>query len=152
MSDPGYAPRLAGDWHDDDGTVIDSLIELSQTPADETAADVVTPSHAGYEPPRKPNRLVTGYLTVSQSLVPVMLLPADTDRTSLTVLVTGGAASDAVYLADDPSDLAYFGGSGSSVRVAAGVSIGMSGYYGPLYMVPGTVAGTINVSWWAVTK
>lgn len=152
MSDPTWSPRLAGNYQDDDGTVIQSLTIETDTPPNENAAAVMVDDHSAYRPAKLPNRFLSGYRTVSQTLTPELLCPADTSRTGVNVMVTGGSATDAVFIADDPGKLQYFGSSGASIRVPANVAVSLSDFRGPVYFVPQTVAGTVTVSWWSVTE
>lgn len=109
-------PTLAGDWHDDDGQVIDSLLDENTD-----GAKNPPPATEPFVPPRpeiKPLtrivgteiKMTSGTPTV-QSDQPVMVLPADLNRKQFGIRVnsigTGGVGaglgSDVVRWGSDPN-------------------------------------------------
>ena len=97
---PEYgAPKLAGDSHDDDGQVIDSFfIETDQPPT----IPAETPAVTHMKPPRRTNRLVSGFQVIDLNTLntSMQILAADIDRVSVTVKVNGVGATDSIRIAD----------------------------------------------------
>ena len=98
-------PKLAGDWLDDDGTVMDDLLRNQSDPP--TPADL--PVSVGDLPTVKPpvvNRLVCRNYSIPKvaGAPPVMLLASDPNRTSL-VLKGLSSSGDLFVISSDANDL-----------------------------------------------
>lgn len=141
---------------DDDGPVIDSFfIETDNPPNMETALEPV-PAPPKENPPR-PDRLLTGTFTVSQGgfTSPVMVLPADANRKSLTLAAMSAAATatftDFVLISDE-NGIAGNPTGAFRLRPIQG-AVFMDGYTGAIWAFPGaSITATIELTWVAVTR
>lgn len=157
MSYPGpIIPEVFGtqDKKDDDGQVIDSLLIETDAPPDlKTATQLVDAPETPKIP--RPSRLLTGNITLVSTLVsPVMILPADTNRKSVTLSVLSTAASpnalvEYVSVADNNGVLNTT--SAWNLRNAA-IPVTLYDYTGALWVFPATtITAAIELTWVAVT-
>jgi hypothetical protein len=116
-------PTLAGDWKDDDGEVIDSLLDENTDGAKNPPPATESFSFAGETPSVTTRilgttiRLASGVVTAGQittpSQVPVQVLTPDANRKSLHIHcnaiaadgTSAGLGSDVVRFSDDPGKL-----------------------------------------------
>ena len=146
-------PTIAGDHADDDGPVLDSLVEQSAEPPapKPTTAPPAAPAPTP-DRPRTPSRLLTGSMTINDSHGAVLLLPADPDRKNLTLSVmSAGTAPEAngVRIAEDSGRVMT---DGASLVLPNGRTWdSVTGYTGAVWAaVTGT--GALFVTWAAVTR
>lgn len=101
-------PVLAGDHHDDDGTVLDSLVqEQSEAPA-RTELPRETPTQRVVPTVPAPTRMFTTTLTTPMGGygAPVMLMPADPWRKHLYITFnTDNNTKDQFLIGDSPSNV-----------------------------------------------
>lgn len=150
--DPVPRPTLAGDWSDDDHAVLESLTNdhaEPPTPAQLPAAPIA-PTHT----PRKISRLLTvsetfdpAWGNVAGGFVPIMILPADPDRTSLSVIVNTAASS--ILFGDDAGKLQS---TRSAAVVATANPVRDIPHTGPVWLnLPLAAAAAVQVTVIAVT-
>lgn len=160
MSEPTYAPRLAGDPMDDDGQVIDSLLVEVDNPPEPLPDAAVDPQRSKVRP-RKTGRLLTGTMlvlptwnTANGGNGPVPILPADPDRKTFRIQVQGANAGDYILFADDTGKLQVESGGARLYATAAGNERDLDWLSGPLWIVPGASnnAAGVYFSWWSVTE
>lgn len=141
-------PTLAGDPHDHDAEIINSL--------DQDKAEPPKPADLPREPAeplaeRKAiQRLITGSLNLDPTWAAQLLLPADASRTHLRLTISSPVAADVVLLADDAGKLSSPGSAGQIV--ASSLRAVELPYTGPLWAACPTTAQPVTVSWMAVTK
>ena len=144
-------PTIAGDHADDDGPVLDSLVEQSAEPPapKPTTAPPAAPAPTP-DKPRTPSRLLTGSMTINGTHGAVLLLPADPDRRNLTIsVVTATPELNRVRIAEDSGRVMTDGASLVLPNGRAWDSA--AGYTGAVWAaVPD--AGTAFVTWAAVTR
>lgn len=151
-------PTIAGDHADDDGPVLDSLVEQSaEPPAPKPAtAPPVAPAPTP-DRPRTPSRLLTGSMTINDSHGAVLLLPADPDRKNLSLSVMSAGTPDApvtpeangVRIAEDSGRVMT---DGASLVLPNGRNWdSVPGYTGAVWAAV-TGVGTLFVTWAAVTR
>jgi len=118
-NDPDTPDGLyVGDFKDDDGKVIDSFFIETDAPAEpQIEAIKQRPLAASI----KPTRLLNDTVTLKVGDAPVMLLPADANRKSLTMLMTtptgSATATDYVNIADNVGNVSLAQQSGVSSGV-----------------------------------
>lgn len=154
LESPDFKNLYLGDTRDDDGTVIDSFLIETDTPATPVTepispAPLITPPSWG--------RLLTGSFVVTTALLaPWMVLPADTRRKSVTLSALSLAASPTAYaeyvqLSDENGKVLGMSG-GYNLRHGKDPLV-LMGYTGPLYVFPAaTITAGIEISWIAVTE
>lgn len=144
-------PTIAGDHADDDGPVLDSLVEQSaEPPAPKPATAPPAAPAPTPDRPRTPSRLLTGSMTINDSHGAVLLLPADPDRKNLTIAVMpAGTEANGVRIAEDSGRVMT---DGASLVLPSGRTWdSVPGYTGAVWAaVTGT--GALFVTWAAVTR
>lgn len=80
------------DLKDDDGQVIDSLLIETDAPPDPAKGEMSFDKPAPTLP-KIPTRLLTGYQNFTATTDPIMILPADPSRKSVTLTVFSAAAA-----------------------------------------------------------
>lgn len=80
-------PNLAGNPHDDDGRVFDSLFEANPDPTmKEVAAALPYEKPAHIDEPKRGTRLITGTMAINgDQSAPMLLLPADPKRKHVVI-------------------------------------------------------------------
>lgn len=145
-------PELAGLEMDDDGQVIDSLVEPISAPP--------PPEHQPTEPlsvtpkPRAHTRLLTGTATLLASWGAIPLLPADPSRVSLAVYAYAvDGSAQPVRLADDPGKIQADGGAITFYTVTPTLALParLSGHTGPVWIGAPDATQDILVTFVAVT-
>lgn len=147
-------PVLAGDAHDDDGQVLDSIVQPANPPTIEQlpVATIDTPKRT----PRPLTRTITSTQTVLPSFGPVQVLPADADRESLSITVRTpeGVTTTYARLADDSSKVGS--DMGAFVLIPNQNNVGvLAGHTGPVWVAAvdtGAADAAVTVSVVAVTE
>lgn len=149
--DEALAPVLAGDPHDDDAQIIDDFFEPASGPADPAASKEDFDDHSQVSRPRI-TRVLSGYQAISTTFVdPILAMPADANRKSVTIRFTSTTATDYVLVADEANKcITPSTSSGQAGQVLAGADITLGDHTGAVWFARG--AGTGVVSWWAVTS
>lgn len=143
MSSPTFVPLNTGDTADDDGQVIDSLLEETNAPPTPLIEPIREPEPV---PAKVPGRMLTGNTTIDPSWSgATLLLPSDINRTRLHIRAHGTAVDAYVRVAGDPGELSMGG------RLYGGDDQPWDGYTGPV-LIDCVGAAPVNVSWWAVTS
>jgi hypothetical protein len=151
MSDTPVAPTLAGDPHDPDARVLDSLVEQHAAPP--TAAEDPTGPPTPLVKPLRTTRLLTGAIKPLAAWGPILALPADDSRTVLELVMYSATATDVLYVADDPGKLQANGG---ALVMVPNVRVSLPGHTGPVWVAvpnaPDTaVVGPVRLTYAAVT-
>jgi len=140
-------PPIAGDVHDDDARVLDSLVESHAEPP--TVREQPTAPVEALRQPEPETRLLTGTVTLLPGWDAMPLLPADASRTALTVSAYSTVSGEAIRLADDRGKL-FSPSQSFMVRHEASFS---GPHTGPVWIVADPAAtGTLTVTYVAVTK
>jgi hypothetical protein len=143
-----------GNPHDDDGQVIDSLVQEVDTPADVTR--VTQPiSVRQLDKPAPRGRIITGNIVLTTTFTPIQVLPADANRKSVTLQALSTAASptalvEYISIADTSGKV----NTTSALNLRHGKDpMTLNDYTGPVWAVvgPSSTAG-IELSWVAVTR
>jgi hypothetical protein len=143
-------PHLAGDWKDDDATILDSQIQDHAAPP--AAAELPTIPHpAPISGPKPCTRLLTGSLVIPVTWdAPQLVLPADPNRTALQLWASSATATDVARVSDDNGKAQSRGG--SALLPVIGQRTSMDGHTGPVWVWCPDAVGPVTVSWLAVTK
>jgi hypothetical protein len=143
---PGH-PIIAGNLTDDDGQVINSLVEdMAEPPAAKLLPVATTVPPVPVKPVM---RLLTLTWNVLPGWPPSLLLPADPDRTALRIDVNSATATDVIRIADDAGKVQSVGG---SALIYSGKDIPFnSAYTGPVWVYAPDAVGPVTVSVTAVT-
>lgn len=154
-----FANLYVGDTRDDDGPVIDSLVQEVDRPAEPQIQSIPAVPLFDYV---KPTRALTGTAILnSASLIangggPIQIVPADLKRTHLHIAGYSSAATpganDYAFLADESGKTQF---ASSAYRLRHNVGRTFDDYTGPIYVYPGPNISDTNafeVSWLAVTK
>lgn len=102
-------PVLAGDKHDDDGQVLDDLLQQEAAPP--SPDELPMQQNQGRTEPRRTTRTLTRGMTLRNTFGAQMIFPADPDRQSLriNVMFPGGVAAanraSVVRFSDDAGKL-----------------------------------------------
>lgn len=153
-ADPDTPDALyVGDYKDDDGAVIDSLMIETNAPA----TPVVQPLKVvPLQEPQRYGRLFTGSILATLDMVsPYRILPADPKRKSIVIsafstAVDPEALAEYVTLADENGVTASTSG---AYRLRHGKDpLTLSDYSGAIYILPApSITAGIEISWVAVT-
>lgn len=142
---PGH-PAISGDLHDDDAQIMDDQIESQAEPPTPPQLPTQTkPIAETTARPAKITRLVTANLTVQSTWDAVLLLPADPNRTSLTLYATSETATNWIRWADDPGKLQTLTG---AAKLYSGqlITLGDPTHTGPVWVYgPDLVTSACNV-------
>lgn len=138
-------PTLAGDWKDDDGQVFADLVEPQANPL--PVPDQVMVEPVTQRPPR-PGRLMCGSMTADPTWPPMLVLPADPDRKSVTIQNNSATATDSIRVADESGKLQNLVGGG---LVFPANPLTLLGYTGPVWLSASQAVAPVSVSYWAVT-
>jgi len=144
--DGSTRPTLAGDWQDDDGQVLDDLVQPQANPLPVPPQEMVTPAT---ERPKRPGRIISGTLWVDPTWGPTQILPADANRKNLIIQNGSTEAADAIRVADD-SGKCQVGSAAGLVFPANPLTL--PDYTGPIYVSAADAAEAVPLSWWAVTE
>jgi hypothetical protein len=158
MSSPLVSPEFenlfVGDAHDDDGRVIDSLVQEVDAPA--------TPVVERIAPmpliePKRTTRILSGSFNFSFTLAnaggyaPVQILPADANRQDMTIKAYSSATTltDFMYIADENGKL----GTSSAGRLRPGsADFDVTEHTGAVWVLPNTaITADFEINWWATT-
>lgn len=139
-------PTLAGDWTDDDGSVFDALVEPQANPLP-VPAQVMTEAVTGR--PVRTDRLMSGTATYDPAWAPILLMPADAYRTSITVQNNSATATDGLRVADDFGKC--MGAVGAGLVYPANPLV-LRNYTGPVWVSAAGAAAAVSVSFWSVTE
>lgn len=153
MSSP-YSMFESQNLKDDDGNVIDSFFIETDTPPN--PADAPQPIFVPAPTiPVPATRLLTGTMQITALMDAVMILPADTNRSSVNVQVYTTAASptavgEYVTLADEPGKCNT---SGAWTLRSGKDPYSLSNHTGPVFVKGSpTLSANMELTWWAVTK
>lgn len=139
---------LSGDQISDDALALDSLVEQVAEPPAPGQTMGTTPT----EPPKPETTLITGTYTVPAGTVvePILMLPADRHRHTVTLSIYSSAALSGVVLIGGDKGRMYF--SSSAFIMLPYQPLTLEGYTGPVYIVNTIAEATdITVSFVAVT-
>ena len=140
---------LSGDQISDDALALDSLVEQVAEPPTPGQTMGTTPT----EPPKPETTLITGTYTVPAGTVvePILMLPADRHRHTVTLSIHSSAALSGVVLIGGDKGRMYFSSSAYIMRYGD-QPLTLEGYTGPVYIVNTIAEATdITVSFVAVT-
>lgn len=142
-----------GDPRDDDGQVIDSLVQEVDAPAEPIIEAI---DQEPLENPKPITRLLSGTLIVTSAdfLTPTMILPPDNNRIHLLIraysLAATPAAKDYVQLADENGKSSA---PQMSYRLRHGTSHVLDDYTGAIFVMPGPITtDNVELTWVAVTS
>ena len=155
METPPYTNLFVGDVKDDDAQIIDENVLEVDRPA-----EPLTEPFGGVHgsnlliAPKKITRVLSGFIVLDSTYIqPVMILPADANRTDMRIDVTSLAASpslaDYVFLADENGKC----GSSGAYRFRNGKGWHFDDHTGPVYVLPNPTVQSpgIEVTWVATT-
>ena len=157
MSSPLVSPEFAnlyvGDTKDDDGQVIDSLVQEVDAPATPvTEAIDQSPLLA----PIKYGRLLTGAVVLNSTdyVTPTMVLPPDENRIHLRIdgysLAAAPAAKDYASFSDENGKAQSVSG---GTRLRHGKGYTLDDYTGALWVMPDPITSdNFEITWEAITK
>lgn len=150
---PFGAPVIAGDPHDDDAQVMESMLVEVDAPA-ERPAD--SPAIQHKTAPKRVAQLLSGFQVIDLNNLnsPQCIMPADPDRKDFSVEVFGSVATDSIRIADSPNKLHYpaIGGtSGQSRRLLVGKIWHPTDYTGAVWIIGTDITAPVTVTWDAVT-
>lgn len=140
---------LSGDQISDDALALDSLVEQVAEPPTPGQTMGTTPT----EPPKPETTLITGTYTVPAGTVvePILMLPADRHRHTVTLSIHSSAALSGVVRIGGDKGRLYFSSSAYIMRYGD-QPLTLEGYTGPVYIVNTIAEATdITVSFVAVT-
>lgn len=155
LESPEFKTLYVGDTKDDDGLVIDSLVQEVDAPAELQTERL---NQESLENPKRIGRLMTGTIILSSTdtLAPQQILPADANRVHLLVraysLAAVPATKDFAFLSDENGKVT---GSGTlAYRLRHGTSHALDDYTGAVYVFPGPAiaADNVEITWVAVTS
>jgi hypothetical protein len=153
LETPEFGTLYVGNTKDDDGPVIDSLVQEVDTPATPVVQAI---SPAPLIRTKRNTRLLSGTLifdnTVVATYAPIQILPADLQRLEWSIQAFSYAAAptsgDYVYLADENGKLP----SSSAGRLRNGSILNLDDHNGALWVLPSPgLTGLFEVSYWATT-
>jgi hypothetical protein len=151
---------LAGDWKDDDGQVLDDLVQPQGNPLPVPIEVMVTPVT---ERPARTTRLMSGALTLDPTWRPTQILPADPNRKRLIIWNNSTDGDGLLWITDDPSKIPPDTDANAiqSIPGTAAVAGYLPPSVFPLYLdehtgpvVVSAVGGIVSlpITWWAVTE
>lgn len=143
------SPDIAGDSDDDDATVIDNLVEQSAEPP--KPADRPTTDVEALTAPKPATRLITGTITLNTDWSGAeLILPADPNRTQVSLTVSSASGNVDVYIADEKDKA---GTNLSAILPETGDALKIDGHTGAIWATAvGDAATTARISWVAVTR
>lgn len=144
----GTEPVLAGDWKDDDGIVLDSLLQ-ENTDASTNAQAPADKSFTPVKPvPDVPTRITGTKTRVVAGAAPQQVLWHDPNRIHFGIRINSlGGASDVVRWSDDPGLMA----SGQMCPdIVTSQPLDVVQHTGRLYVYAPTADADVTV--WAVTR
>lgn len=142
------SPHIAGDPHDDDARVIDSLVESDATPPtpDEEPLTPVEPLIK----PKPVSRLITGSVTLNNAAPPIQIVPVSIHRESIRLTLMSTTSTDYIRFSDDSGKL--YSLQSCAVLPVYGGGIDLSEHTGPIWVYAPDVAGNVTVSFVAVAE
>jgi hypothetical protein len=154
LESPEFENLFVGNASDDDGRVIDSLVQEVDAPAT-PVIERITP--APLIEPKRTTRLLSGTQTfdnLNPPTAPLMILPADANRVDLTIkgfsYVTVPTATDFVFVADSNGNMSSL--SAGQLR-STSADFDLSEHTGPVWVFPSAaLTGKFEISWWATTS
>jgi hypothetical protein len=150
MDDDGGngAPVLAGDHTDDDGIVLDSLVDPRAEPP--TPSDMPGSPKVELSEPKPLTRLLTGSIKLLASWDAVQLLPADPLRLSLQMWAASDTATDYARFSDDAGKIQV---KSSSAMLWSGQLLQLPlPHTGPVWVSCPDATGPVTVCYAAVTR
>ena len=142
--------RLAGDRHDDDGQVLDSLVQPAERDADDPAPQAGAPEVATVPSritgPRPVTRLRTETTVLADGGEPYRIVSRNADRVRMQVKAFGVGR---LYLSDDPSRIVLAMGA-FQIQASPTTVLDLDEHTGPLFCR--AVGGEISVTFVEVTK
>ena len=154
LETPEFGTLYVGDTRDDDGQVIDSLVQEVDSPA----TPVVQPiAPTPLVRTKRTTRLLSGTIIFDNlniaNIGPIQILPADAKRLEWTIkgfsLVAAPTVTDFVFIADENGKL----NTSSSGRLRSGQHINMDDHTGALWVLPNAaITGLFEVTYWATTE
>lgn len=149
-----FKTLYVGNTSDDDGQVIDSLVQEVDSPAEKVMEPI---DQEPLQNPKPINRLMTGTLVLNgtDTIAPQMILPPDDNRIHLRVdglsLAVAPAAKDYAFLSDENGKVS---GAGTlAFRLRHNKALTTDDYTGAVWVFPGPiVADNFEVTWVAVTS
>lgn len=154
LESPEFGGLYLGNTHDDDGQVIDSLVQEVDTPAT-PVTEPIRP--ATLIQPKRTTRILSGTLIFDNTQVanysPIQILPADANRLQFNLkgfsyAATPGAA-DFVFIADENGKM----NTSSSGRFRSGGILALDEHTGALWAYPNSgITGLFELTWWATTS
>lgn len=143
VTDPGPAPKLSGDWEDDDGSAIDEQFEApSHEPLDydvlirDDIADALV----------QPTRLIVRTITLIGGNDPYQILTPDVNRLQLQVKFTATDKGSQLHIGSEKSDV--YGTTGLPLMLPAATGyvfsdwLNLDAHTGALWVYPDPTAGT----------
>jgi hypothetical protein len=142
------APTLAGDPTDDDGQVLDSLVEPSAEPP--TPSELPGSPKVELSEPKSLTRLLTGSQKLLASWDAVLLLPADPLRLSLQMWAASDTATDYARFSDDAGKIQV---KSSSALLWSGQLLQLPlSHTGPVWVSCPDATGPVTVCFATVTR
>ncbi len=154
MSEPTAPMLFAGNPEDDDGIVIDSLVqEMDTTPAPDQMPVESGQTVPVSERPKTTTLMYSGYTLLPNTFDPVQILTADPNRKALIIRATSSTVTDSIRIADDPGKMMEPTGAlnGMSGRLPVGNDENFTGHTGPVWVSAKDAAASVLISWWAPT-
>lgn len=136
------APTLAGDWNDDDGKVIDSLLD-ENTDGAKTPPPSTVPFVPAGETPKVSTRILGTRTVLTAGGPPQQVLWPDPDRKSLHLHCVATAVTDQVRYSSDPNLLNSDMGSPSLTQATP---IDGMLHTGALYLMAVQTDATVDVT------
>lgn len=153
LESPEFGTLYVGDTKDDDGPVIDSLVQEVDRPATPVIEKIDTPLIKT----KRTTRVLSGTFVFDNTQIanysPMQILPADAKRLEWSIkgfsYVAEPTITDYVYLADENGKM----GSSSAGRLRSGDKLNLDDHTGALWMLPNPgITGLFEVTYWATTE
>jgi len=151
LVDPVFQDKYFGNTADDDGLVIDSLIQEVDSPAKPVTEAL---DQVPLEKPRHTTRILSGTYTFDfgNPFAAFLLLPADFNRKALTVqglsfAALPNAVGEYVEIVDENGKVV----TSSAGRLRSGQSVDFAEHTGALWVKAGPLTANFELTYWSTT-
>jgi hypothetical protein len=153
LESPEFGGLYLGNTHDDDGQVIDSLVQEVDSPAT-PVTEPIRP--AALIQPKRTTRILSGTLIFDNTQIanyaPIQILPADFNRQQFNIkgfsYVAAPTITDFVFIVDENGKV----NTSSAGRLRSGQSIALDEHTGSLWVYPNpTITGLFEITYWSTT-
>jgi hypothetical protein len=137
-----------GDTNDDDGTVLDDLLQNVSNPPDRAFAESTYKDLSITVKPS--NRMVSGHMTVYPAWTPTRIINEDLERLSIYIMVITMKPADYINIGDSRTQVDQ-DFAGRMYATPSPVEM-FRGYTGPIWLSAINAIDEITVNWWSITK